>query len=68
MKITIVLCLFLLSVYSYSQEVFTGPFITRDDITYDQNTNEPITGIVEEWTSQGLLDCKSSKPFGQSAA
>jgi antitoxin component YwqK of YwqJK toxin-antitoxin module len=49
MKITIVLCLILLSVYSYSQEVVTGPFFIRDGITYHQDTNEPVIGIIQSF-------------------
>jgi len=29
------------------KEVLTGPFLIKDEITYDQKTNEPITGSVE---------------------
>ena len=36
-------------------EVVTGPFLVRDGITYDQNTNEPFTGIVEEFHENGQL-------------
>ena len=49
MKMTIVLCLILLSVYSYSQEVVTGPFFKRDGITYHQDTNEPVIGIIQSF-------------------
>ena len=45
-KLLTVLCLVLLSSYSYSQEVVTGPFLIRDGITYHQDTNELVTGIV----------------------
>ena len=54
-KLLTILCLVLLSVHSYSQEVFTGPFLIRDGITYHQETNEPITGIVEEFYDNGQL-------------
>ena len=68
MKIITILCLVLLSVHSYSQEVFTGPFLIRDGITYHQETNEPITGIVEEFYDNGQLkgrgNFKDGKPDG----
>ena len=40
MRLLTTLCLVLLSVHSYSQEVVTGPFLIRDGVIYDQNTNE----------------------------
>ena len=40
---------------SQEPEVLTGPFLIRDGITYDQNTNEPVTGIVEEFDEGGQL-------------
>ena len=36
-------------------EVVTGPFLVRDGITYDQKTNEPVTGIVEKFHENGQL-------------
>ena len=51
----LVLCGLVLSGCSQELEVFTGPFLIRDGITYDQNTDEPITGIVEEFYSDGQL-------------
>jgi len=44
----LVLCGLVLSPFSYSQDVVTGPFLIRDGIYYHQDTNEPVTGIVEE--------------------
>ena len=40
--------IFLALLVSCSQEtdVITGPFVFNNDITYDQNTNEPITGTI----------------------
>ena len=55
MRLLTILCLVLLSPYSYSQEVVTGPFFIRDGITYHQNTNEPVTGIVEMFYPNGQL-------------
>ncbi len=56
----LVLCGLVLSPYSYSQEVVTGPFLIRDGITYDQNTNEPFTGIVEEFHDNGQLEMREN--------
>ena len=55
MKIIVILCLVLLVSCSQEPEVVTGPFVFKNDITYDQNTNEPITGIVEEFYENGQL-------------
>ena len=67
-KLITTLCLVLLSVHSYSQEVITGPFLIREGITYNQNTNEPITGIVEEFYANGQLNWRvnyiDGKPDG----
>ena len=65
MKITIVLCLILLSVYSYSQEVVTGPFFIRDGITYHQDTNELVTGIVKKFYKNGQLLIKEHYKDGE---
>ena len=50
-----ILSVFFLSFYSYSQEVFTGPFLIRDGIYYHQDTNELVTGIVESFYDDGRL-------------
>ena len=44
-----VFCLILLSVYSYSQEVVTGPYFKKDHITYHLNTNVPVSGIIQSF-------------------
>ena len=46
-KLLTFLCLFLLSVHSYSQEVVKGHILIRDGITYHQNTNERVNGIIQ---------------------
>ena len=45
---------------SQEPEVFTGPFIVREGITYDQNTNEPVTGIIEEFHINGQLQVREN--------
>ena len=54
-KLLTFFCLILLSPHSYSQDVFTGPFLERDGITYHQDTNELVTGIVESFYENGQL-------------
>ena len=63
-KLLTILCLVFLSVHSYSQEVITGPFLIREGITYNQNTNEPITGIVEEFYANGQLRSRGNYKDG----
>lgn len=48
---------FLLLTISCSQEdkIFTGPFLIKDGVTYDQDTNKPVTGIA-------LLTSKHGRP------
>ena len=54
-KILSILCLVLLSSCSQEPEVFTGPFVTRDGVKYDQNTNEPVNGIEKSFDENGQL-------------
>ena len=54
-RLLTILCLVLLSVHSYSQDVVTGHILIRDGIRYHQDTNEPVTGIVEEFYDDGQL-------------
>ena len=68
MRLITILCLVLLSSCSQEPEVFTGPFIVRDGITYHQDTNEPLTGIIETFYENGQLErrgnYKDGKPEG----
>ena len=59
-KLLTILCLVLLSVHSYSQEVVTGPFLIRDDVTYHQDTNQLVTGIVESFHTNGQLKLRTN--------
>ena len=61
----LVLCGLVLSACSQEPEVFTGPFITRDGVIYDQNTNEPLTGIVEELNENGQLEQRTTYRDGK---
>ena len=65
MRLLTTLCLVLLSVHSYSQEVVTGPFLIRDGIRSHQNTNEPVTGIVEEFYEDGQLLSRKNYKDGE---
>ena len=38
---------------SQEPEVFIGPLPLKDGITYHQNMNEPVTGIVESYHVNG---------------
>ena len=64
-RLLTILCLVLLSVHSYSQEVVTGPFLIRNGITYYQDTNEPITGIVEKFSDNSLLQSRANYRDGE---
>ncbi len=61
----LILSVFLLSSYSYSQEVFTGPFLIRDGIYYHQDTNELVTGIVEKFHENGQLSRRTNYKDGK---
>ena len=60
-KLLTILCLVLLS--SCSQE--PPLLLIRDGITYDQNTNEPFTGIVEEFHENGQLEQRTTYRDGE---
>ena len=55
-RLLTILCLVLL--VSCSQE--PPLLIIRDGITYDQNTNEPVTGIVETFHENGQLEFRGT--------
>ena len=56
MRLLTILCLVLL--VSCSQEVVTGPFLIRDGIMYDQDTNELVTGPYESFHDNGQLELR----------
>jgi antitoxin component YwqK of YwqJK toxin-antitoxin module len=47
-------------------EVVTGLFLVRDGITYHQDTNEPVTGIVETYDDDGQLVKRETFKDGES--
>ena len=56
MKIITTLCLVLLSVHSYSQEVIPEvETVTRDGLIYHQLSTEPLTGTVVSFFADGRL-------------
>ena len=65
MKLLTILSIFLLSFYSYSQEVVTGDFLIRDGIYYHQDTNELVTGIIEGFYDDGQLRARRNYRDGQ---
>ena len=64
-KIITILCLVLLSSCSQEPEVFTGPFVTRGGVEYDQNTNEPVTGIEVVFHENGQLSSRTNYIGGE---
>ena len=64
-KLLTFFCLIHLSLHSYSQDVFTGPFLVRDDITYHQDTNELVTGVVESFYENGQLSSRTNYKDGK---
>ena len=50
---------------SQEPEVFTGPLLIRDGITFDQNTNEPVTGIIESIWDSGRLGHRQNYTDGE---
>ena len=61
----LVLCGLVLSANSYSQEVVTGPFLIRDGLTYHQDTNELVTGIIEDFYENGQLKSRENYIDGE---
>ena len=56
MKIITTLCLVLLSVHSYSQEIIPEvETVARNSLMYHQDTNELVTGTVEYFHDNGQL-------------
>ena len=55
-----ILCLVLLSSCSQESEVVTGTFLIRDGVTFDQNTNTRVTGIIEDYHENGQLSIRSN--------
>jgi antitoxin component YwqK of YwqJK toxin-antitoxin module len=45
-NVAVLVSLLLIISCSQEDEVFTGPFLIKDGVTYDQDTNEPINGIA----------------------
>ena len=60
-KLLTILCLVLLSVHSYSQEVVTeNETVIRDGLFYHQLSTEPLTGIIEGFYKNGQLEYRAN--------
>ena len=66
MRLLTILYLVLLSPYSYSQQVIPEiETVTRDGLIYNQDTNEPVTGIVESFRDNGQLESRGNFKDGE---
>ena len=45
--------------FDLGKKKLTGPFLVRDGITYDQESNQPITGIALKYFEGGQLKYKA---------
>ena len=59
MRLLTILCLVLISVHSYSQDVINeNETVTRDSLIYHQLSTEPLTGTVVSFWDNGRLFTK----------
>ena len=66
MRLLTILCLVLLSVHSYSQEVIPEvETVTRDGLIYHQLSTEPLTGTVVGFYENGRLRTKENYKDGK---
>ena len=66
MKIITTLCLVLLSVHSYSQEIIPEvETVARNSLMYHQDTNELVTGTVEGFHENGQLEYRRDYKDGE---
>ena len=49
------IALFLTQAVAQQSQVISGPFLVREGVTFDQNTDEPITGVVQTYYEHGQL-------------
>ena len=47
--------LILTQAVAQQSQVISGPFLVREGVTFDQNTDEPITGVVQTYYEHGQL-------------
>ena len=65
-RLLTILCLVLLSSYSYSQEVIPEvETVTKDGLVYHQSSTEPFTGIVEDFHENGQLEVRKNFTDGK---
>jgi len=56
----LVLCGLVLSACSQEPEVVTGPFVIRNQIIYSQDSDQPVTGIIEEFYDSGSVESRKT--------
>ena len=64
-KILILFSLTILSAHAHSQEIIQGPFLIRYGVTYQQNTNALVTGVVVSFRENGQLESKVNYKDGK---
>ena len=65
-KLLTILCLVLLSSYSYSEEISLDQPVERDGVYYEVNSATPFTGSVEDFDDNGRLKGRITVKDGQS--
>jgi antitoxin component YwqK of YwqJK toxin-antitoxin module len=65
-KLLTILCLVLLSVHSYSQDVIPEvETVTREGLVYHQLSTEPLTGTVVSFYDNGRLQFRTNYKDGK---
>ena len=65
-RLLTILCLVLLSVHSYSQEIIPEiETVARNSLMYHQDTNELVTGTVEGFHENGQLEYRRDYKDGE---
>ena len=59
MKPLLIAMFLLVTACAEEPEVFSGPYLTRDGVLFDQETNQPITGIALRHYDSGELMAKT---------
>jgi len=59
MKPLLIAMFLLVTACAEELEVFSGPYLTRDGVLFDQETNQPITGIALRHYDSGELMAKT---------
>ena len=64
-KLLTILCLVLLSSYSYSKEISRDQLVNRDGVYYEVNSTTPFTGSVGDYYDNGQLKEKQNFKDGE---